>query len=140
MALVAYDAELDARVSSDIVRFRFRRGVFSVLSLIVIVGELFFGVAFLVTALQHPGSMQAFIYSTMSTFLITLDVTLGIRERASAHNATLNQLIGIRNQMRYPQTSLLWQEYGDIQAYSKINYFEAIFDTCYYTLPNREVV
>ena len=133
--LVHYDAELDHRVSHDIVRFRFRRSVFAALSIVIVFGELFFGVAVLVSAISQPESMQALVFSALSAFVITIDVSLGIRERASAHNATLNQLIGIRNQMRYPETSVLWQEYGQVKSYSQINYIESLFDCCSYTVP-----
>ena len=129
-ACAQYDVVLDERVKEDVVRFRFKRTVFAALSIVLILGELILGVSILLTHINNPYGTEAIVLSSMSAFLITLDVSFGIRERASSHHATLNQLIGIRNQMRYPTTSPLWQEYGSVRAYSKINYIEAVCDGC----------
>lgn len=134
-ASAQYDAVLDARLQADVVRFRCRRTVFSALSIVVILSEILLGIAILLTHLSDPHDTQAIVYSSVSAFVITIDVTFGIRERASAHHATLNQLLSIRNQMRYPSTSPLWQEYGSVRAYTKINYIEAVFDGCSWRLP-----
>ena len=136
---IQIDTTLDDRVRNDIGRYRFRRGVFAALSVCVIFAELTFGVATVLATLaahnEETTSTHVFVYSAVSAFVITVDVAFGIRERASAHHATLNQLIGIRDQMRNPGSSPLWQEYGTIRAYSKINYIEAVFDSCTWTVP-----
>lgn len=135
---VQYDATLDARVRSDIVRCRFKRSVFAALSLLIIVGQLSISAAILVTTVRAPDQAHgalAIVLSAFSAFLLTLDASLSIRERASVHHATLTQLTSIRNQMQYPNTSPLWQEYGDVRAYSKINYIEAICDCCSWRVP-----
>lgn len=123
-----YDAALDARVRADIATSRRRRTVFATLSVLLILGELMLGVAILLTHAQDPYGDQAIVLSSVSAFVITLDVSLGIRERAAAHHATLNQLRGVRNQMLYPSSSALWQEYASIRAFTKINYVEAMID------------
>lgn len=130
-----YDATLDVRVRADIVRFRFKRTVFAALSIVLILSELVLGVIILVLHVRNPLGTEAIVLSSASAFLLAVDVSFGIRERASSHHATLNQLIGIRNQMRYPTTSPLWQEYGTVKAYTKINYIEAVCDGCSWRLP-----
>lgn len=129
-----YDAALDARVQADIVRHRRRRSLFAALSLVVIVGQLGLGVAMLGTTLHSPEEgaygTQAIVLSALSTFLITLDVTLGIRERAAAHHAALYGLLGIRAQLRHPNASPLWADYATIRAHTKINYIDAVADAC----------
>ena len=131
-----YDPRLDARVRSDVVRYRFKRSLFAALSVLIIMGELLLGVGILLLHVRNPHGTEALALSSVSAFLITVDVAFGIRERASAHHATLNRLLGIRNQMRYPDTSPLWSEYSSIRAYSKINYLEAVFDSCSWSLPD----
>lgn len=130
-----FDALLDERVRTDIVHYRSRRSVFAFLSLLLILAELFLGVSILVAHLNgDPYSTNILVLSSVSAFLITMDVSLGIRERAGAHHATLNQLLGIRNQLRFPSTSILWQEYSTVRAYTKINYIEATLDGCSWRL------
>ena len=124
------DAALDAQVTFDIVRYRLRRAVFAMLSLVIIVSELGLGIALLLTHSQEPYGAQAVVLSSVSTLVLTLDVSLGIRERASAHHATLNTLVGIRNQVRHPNASPLWQDYATARAFTKINYVEAMMDYC----------
>ena len=132
---VLYDAALDARVTADIVRYRQRRSVFSALSICLIVSELMLGVAVLFAHINDTHGAQALVLASTSAFLLTLDVSFGIRERAAAHHATLNQLLGIRNQMLFPASSTLWQEYGTVRAYTKINYVEAVLDGCSWYVP-----
>ena len=130
-----YDANLDTRVQADVVRYRFKRTVFAALSILLILSELVLGISILMLHVNNPLGTEAIVLSSVSAFLLALDVSFGIRERASSHHATLNQLIGIRNQMRYPTTSPLWQEYGTVKAYTKINYIEAVCDGCSWRLP-----
>lgn len=130
-----FDPILDTRVRADIVRFRFKRTVFAALSIVLILGELMLGVAILMLHVRNPLGTEAIVLSSVSAFMLALDISFGIRERASSHHATLNQLLGIRNQMRYPTTSPLWQEYGTVKAYTKINYIEAVCDGCSWRLP-----
>ena len=139
-----YDAVLDARVQADVVRYRFKRTVFAALSILLILSELMLGACILLVHVRDPQSDASIaslvVLSSVSAFLLTLDVSFGIRERASSHHATLMQLIGIRNQMRYPTSSPLWQEYGSIKAFTKINYIEAVCDGCAWRLPQPIVV
>lgn len=126
---MGYDAELDNRVASDIRTVRTRRALFSFLSLFVVVSELSLSVALLASTLAADMQM-AVVFSAVSTFVLTMDATLSIRERASCHNAALATLVGIRAQMRNTGTSVLWQEYYGVQGVRKISYLDAVLDVC----------
>lgn len=123
------DLELDRRVTSDIAVFRRRRAVFSFLSIFVVMSELTLAVALFLATLQDD-LQSAVIASSVSALVVTFDIVLAIRERASCHHATLQTLLGIRAQMRKPESSLLWQEYHDVQAMKRINYVDSLLDSC----------
>lgn len=134
----SFDSNLDNRVSRDISRFRAKRALFSALSIVVVTSELSLAAALLASSLNDDYESM-FVLSALSTFILTLDVTVGIRERASCHHATVNALMGIRQQMRAPQSSLLWQEYYGIQGVRKINYIDSVLDICDCKLPSAPV-
>ena len=125
-----YDPALFVRVCGDIRRYRRRRAVFALLSLLIIVTELALSAATLVASLRAPYATASIAFAALSTFLITADAALGIRERASSSHAALNHLLGMRDQMCHPLTAALWQEYGHVRAHAKINYLEAVCDAC----------
>lgn len=130
-----YDAMLDGRVRADIARLRRKRSIFAFLSIMVILTEVTLGVLILVAVMRDASGTDAIIISSISTVLLTIDVSFSIRERAAAHHSTLTQLVGIRNRMRYPQSSPLWQDYHSIKAFDKINYIEAMCDCFSWTVP-----
>lgn len=126
------DAELDALVVAQIGRTRFRRAMFALLSLVVIVAEIGLAVALLVVSVRDDDAASGAIvyFSAASTLVLTMDASLGIRERAASNHAKLNQLLGIRLQLQNPGTSHLWAEYADAMAHSRVNLVEAVLDTC----------
>ena len=130
----AYDPVLYNRIEVDIVRYRCRRSVFALLSLLIILGQLSVGVGIVVANVAHSDAedygSEIVVLSSISAFLITMDISLGIRERAAANHAVMQNLFGMRNQMKFPRSSALWQEYGNIKAFARVNYIEAVFDLC----------
>lgn len=121
------DPELDARLAVDIARARRRRTVFALLSVGVVASEVVLAAALLLATMRDAAE-DAVSFAAISTFVLTFDAAFGLRERAAAHHAALLQLRGIRDQMRHPLTSPLWQEYGAVRAYTRISYLEAVFD------------
>lgn len=126
---IAFDPALNERLSADIRHFRTRRAAFSVLSVFVILCEIATSGAVLVATLEYD-HQTALIFSAISTFVLTLDAALGVRERASTNHAVLTQLRGVRDQMLNPKTSPLWDDYALARSYTKINYLDAALDAC----------
>ena len=126
---MTFDSELDRRLAEDIVFFRRRRGIFAALALVVVFSELTLSIALFLATLGDQLE-SAIIFSSAAALVVTFDIALAIRERAASHHATLNSLIGIRAQMRHPQTSLLWSEYQDVRSQTRINYIDSLLDSC----------
>ena len=126
---MTFDPELDLQLARDIAFFRRRRAIFAALAIVVVLGELTLSVALFLATLGDELE-SALIYSSASALVVTFDIALAIRERAASHHASLNSLIGIRAQMRHPQTSLLWSEYHEVRARGRINYIDALLDSC----------
>ena len=126
---MTFDPELDRRLAEDIVFFRRRRAIFSALALVVVFSELTLSVALFLATLGDQLE-SAIVFSSAAALVVTFDIALAIRERAASHHASLNSLLGIRAQMRHPQTSLLWSEYHDVKSMSRINYIDALLDSC----------
>lgn len=126
---MTFDPELDRQLAEDIVFFRRRRAIFAALALVVVFSELTLSVALFLATLGDQLE-SAIVFSSAAALVVTFDIALAIRERAASHHASLNSLLGIRAQMRHPQTSLLWSEYHDVKSMSRINYIDALLDSC----------
>ena len=122
-----FDATLDERISEDLDVSRRRRSLFAFLSILIILSEIGTSIALLIASVRND-SHTAFLLSATSAFTITLDATLGIRERASYYHSSMALLRGIRTQLRHPSTAPLWSEYASVRASRKINYIEAACD------------
>lgn len=123
------DLDLLRQVDEKIAGYRLSRGLYSFVSMLIILAEL--ALAFLLlraTVADASSSDDVYYYAGTSAFLLSVDVTLGIRERAASHHVVVEQLEGLSNQIRNPESSLLWQEFNAIFAGSKISYVESFFD------------
>ena len=129
-----YDPVLDELTLTDIARYRFKRSVFAILSIVLITTEMVCSVGLLLASLNEHHT-EALVFAAVSAFVLSVDISFGIRERASSHHATLSSLRGIRSQMRYSETSPLWQEFHQIKSYDKISYIEAACDVFSRSVP-----
>ena len=135
------DSVLETRVRQDLHIFRRRRAIFSLLSIVLIVAELFFSISLFFASVNDEFEVILSL-SAIQAFLVSVDLTFGIRERASLNHVMLVQMRGVLHQIHYPETSLLWQEYSTISSSKKINYCDAVFDLCApppVELPDQEI-
>tara|TARA_B100000787_G_C16112907_1_gene258933 strand:+ start:20 stop:412 length:393 start_codon:yes stop_codon:yes gene_type:complete len=116
------------RVDEDLISFKRRTSVFSLLAVIFIFGQV---TSATVSTFLTVGEYyeNGFVFSAITALLVTIEGALAIRERASSTFSSVHRLEGIRFQIMHADTnsSPLWEEYTSAHSNRKINYLEGIF-------------
>ena len=116
------------RVNKDLISFKRRTSVFSVMAVLFIVGQV--GSATASTMLTVSEYYDTgFVFSALTALLVTIEGALAIRERAASSFSSVQRLEGIRFQIMHAdmESSPLWEEYTATHASRKVNYIEGIF-------------
>tara|TARA_B100000787_G_scaffold121074_1_gene90972 strand:- start:2501 stop:2899 length:399 start_codon:yes stop_codon:yes gene_type:complete len=116
------------KVNEDLISFKRKTSIFSVLAVVFIIGQISSATisTFLTVGEYYE---NGFIFSAMTALLVTVEGALAVRERAASSFNSVHRLEGIRFQIIHADaaTSPLWEEYTAAHANRKINYLEGIF-------------
>lgn len=129
--LSADEQHLLHRVEADVKAFKLRTAIFSAIALLFVLAQI--TTATFATMLSISQYLEmGYVLSGVTALLVTMESTLGIRERAASAFATVQRLEGIRLQLVEASfsSSPLWQEYSDTHASRRLNYIEGLFISC----------
>lgn len=127
----AGDASLVTRIESDIVRMRYRTGVYSFLALASVFVEVMLALAAAAAAVLYNYEATA-ILSSVTALYVTTEATLGIRERASnSRNAVLRLTSLLRKAKREhtDEDQLILDEYDELLSHNA-GFVDGIFMAC----------
>lgn len=119
------------KVDADILSFKRRTSIFSLLSVCFIFAQI--SAATLSTMLVVSEYFETgYVFSAIAALLITVEGSLGIRERAASTFSTVHRLqaIKVRIENVGSTSSPLWEEYAETHILRKVNYVEGMFMIC----------
>ena len=125
----AQDDVLEAEVVASIKRSRQRRGIFCMLSILIVFCEIGASIAMLIFAINNMIE-ETLIFSAVSTLVLTVDVSLAVRERAQAHHTALTLMLSVLRQMQNPSSAVLHQQLQDAKSVIRLSYIDGALDLC----------
>ena len=119
-------------VRSDIHRLGRRRAVNALASLLVTTAQILFSASLLYFTVTEDIRWCG-ITAMLSTFTITLDQTLRVRENAAEDHQRLLMLKGLEEDLLHPERGddPYWQEYKSIHEQEDISYVHASMELCF---------
>ena len=123
------DKVLLDRVQGEMAIFRRRTGIYSVASLLFILIEITTATFSTIASVQGLVSL-GFVLSAVAALVLTVEVTVGVRERAIGAHTTFQRLRAIESTMLYGESDPLWDEYNAIHAERKVNFVDGAIMLC----------